>query len=59
MSIKNQKRREVIRKLSEEKGVSLKVAAHIYACWPRKKQQKERAQARCDELNSRDPDWDV
>ena len=39
---KNDKRRLVIKKLSKDRGVSLKVAAHIYACWPSLRQRNER-----------------
>lgn len=40
---KNEKKREVIAKIAKERGASLAVATHIYNCWPRKKQQYERA----------------
>ena len=40
---KNEKRLAVIVKISDERNVSLRVAAHIYNCWPRKKQQYERS----------------
>ena len=39
---KNDKRRLVIKKLSKDRGVSLKVAAHIYSCWPSLRQRNER-----------------
>lgn len=50
---KKQKRRQIIKNISKHRFVSLSVAAHIYNCWPRKKQQQERAKLNTKPLNKR------
>lgn len=42
---KKEKKRLAVAKIAREKGVSLKVAAHIYACWPSLKQRHAREAA--------------
>ena len=42
---KKEKKRLAVAKIAREKGVSLKVAAHIYACWPSLKQRRAREAA--------------
>lgn len=39
---KDEKKRAVVANIAKEKCVSFAVAAHIYNCWSRKKQQYER-----------------